>query len=64
VERRRQRQMCIRDRHERQIELDTLLGAVRAMGQHLQLPTPSMDALYGLTRLMARTRGLYPKDEL
>jgi 2-dehydropantoate 2-reductase len=50
--------------HERQIELDTLLGAVRAMGQHLQLPTPSMDALYGLTRLMARTRGLYPKDEL
>jgi len=50
--------------HDRQIELDTLLGAVRAMGQHLQLPTPSMDALYGLTRLMARTRGLYPKDEL
>jgi 2-dehydropantoate 2-reductase len=49
--------------HERQIELDTLLGAVRAMGQHLQLPTPSIDALYGLTRLMARTRGLYPKDE-
>lgn len=48
--------------HVRQIELDTLLGAVRAMGQHLQLPTPSMDALYGLTRLMARTRGLYPKD--
>jgi 2-dehydropantoate 2-reductase len=48
--------------HVRQIELDTLLGAVRAIGQHLQLPTPSMDALYGLTRLMARTRGLYPKD--
>jgi 2-dehydropantoate 2-reductase len=50
--------------HVRPIELDTLLGAVRAMGQHLQLPTPSMDALYGLTRLMARTRGLYPKDDL
>lgn len=48
----------------RQIELDTLLGAVRAIGQHLQLPTPSVDALYGLTRLMARTRGLYPKDDL
>ena len=46
----------------RQIELDALLGAVRAMGQHLQLPTTSIDALYGLTRLMARTRGLYPKD--
>ena len=50
--------------HVRPIELDTLLGAVRAMGQHLQLSTPSMDALYGLTRLMARTRGLYPKDDL
>jgi 2-dehydropantoate 2-reductase len=50
--------------HDRQIELDSLLGAVRAIGQHLQLPTPSIDALYGLTRLMARTRGLYPKDEV
>ncbi len=48
--------------HDRQIELDSLLGAVRAIGQHLQLPSPSIDALYGLTRLMARTRGLYPKD--
>ena len=46
----------------RAIELDTLLGAVRALGQHLKMPTPNMDALYGLTRLMARTRGLYPKD--
>ena len=50
--------------HDRQIELDSLLGAVRAIGQYLQLPTPSIDALYGLTRLMARTRGLYPKDEV
>lgn len=49
---------------QRQIELDTLLGAVRAVGQHLQIPTPQIDALYGLTRLMARTRGLYPKDDL
>jgi 2-dehydropantoate 2-reductase len=46
----------------RAIELDTLLGAVRALGQHLQLPTPNIDALYGLTRLMARKCGLYPKD--
>ncbi len=46
----------------RAIELDTLLGAVRAIGQHLKMPTPNIDALYGLTRLMARTRGLYPKD--
>ena len=46
----------------RAIELDHLLGAVRAMGQHLNISTPNIDALYGLTRLMARTRGLYPKD--
>ena len=50
--------------NQRQIELDTLLGAVRAVGQHLHMPTPQMDALYGLTRLMARARGLYPKDDL
>jgi 2-dehydropantoate 2-reductase len=48
--------------NQRPIELDTLLGAVRAIGQHLQVPTPQIDALYGLTRLMARARGLYPKE--
>jgi len=47
--------------NQRQIELDMVLGVVRAIGQHLQIPTPQMDALYGLTRLMARTRGLYPQ---
>ena len=44
----------------RAIELDALVGAVRDIGQHLQLPTPGIDALLGLTRLMAQTRGLYP----
>ena len=44
----------------RAIELDALVGAVRDIGQHLQLPTPHIDALLGLTRLMAQTRGLYP----
>lgn len=44
----------------RPIELDAILGVVREIGQHLHLPTPHMDALLGLTRLMARTRGLYP----
>jgi len=44
----------------RSIELDALLTAVHGIGQHLQLATPSMDALLGLTRLMARGRGLYP----
>lgn len=44
----------------RQLELDALLGAVREIGQHLGLATPHIDALFGLTRLMARERGLYP----
>ena len=46
----------------RPIELDALVGAVREIGQHLGLATPHIDALLGLTRLMARERGLYPKD--
>ena len=45
----------------RAIELDALVGAVRDIGQHLQMPTPNIDALLGLTRLMAQTRGLYPQ---
>ena len=45
------------------IELDALLGTVREIGQRLALPTPQIDALLGLTRLMARTRQLYPSPE-
>ena len=44
----------------RPLELDALLGAVREIGQHLGLATPNIDALFGLVRLMARQRGLYP----
>jgi len=44
----------------RPIELDALVSAVREIGQHLKLATPNIDALLGLTRLMARTQGLYP----
>lgn len=44
----------------RPIELDALVAVVREIGQHLGLATPHIDALLGLTRLMARTRGLYP----
>lgn len=44
----------------RPLELDALLGAVREIGQHLGLATPNTDALFGLVRLMARERGLYP----
>jgi 2-dehydropantoate 2-reductase len=44
----------------RAIELDALLGSVREVAQHLGLLTPHTDALLGLGRLMAQTRGLYP----
>jgi 2-dehydropantoate 2-reductase len=45
----------------RSLEIDSLVGAVREIGQHLHLPTPNVDALLGLVRLMARNRGLYPR---
>jgi 2-dehydropantoate 2-reductase len=44
----------------RPLELDSVVGAVREIGQHLGLATPNIDALLGLTRLMAQQRGLYP----
>ncbi|HEY6133637.1 MAG TPA: 2-dehydropantoate 2-reductase [Rubrivivax sp.] len=44
----------------RALEIDALVGAVREIGQHLQLQTPNIDTLLGLVRLMARSRGLYP----
>ena len=42
----------------RTIELQALVGAVREIAQRLALATPFTDALLGLTRLMAQTRGL------
>jgi 2-dehydropantoate 2-reductase len=44
----------------RAIELDALVGAVREIAGYLQVPTPTIDALMGLTRLFARAKGLYP----
>jgi 2-dehydropantoate 2-reductase len=44
----------------RPLEIDALIGAVREIGRHLGQPTPSIDALYGLVRLLAQSRGLYP----
>jgi 2-dehydropantoate 2-reductase len=44
----------------RALELDALVAAVREIGERLSLATPNIDALLGLTRLMARERGLYP----
>jgi 2-dehydropantoate 2-reductase len=45
----------------RAIELDSIVGAVREIGQRLGVATPSIDALLGLTRLFARVHGLYPQ---
>ncbi|OJF14966.1 2-dehydropantoate 2-reductase [Couchioplanes caeruleus] len=44
----------------RPVELDALVGAVREIGGRLGMPTPSIDALLGLSRLAARVQGLYP----
>ena len=42
----------------RPLELDALLGAAHEVGRYLQVPTPNLDALLGLTRLMAATRAV------
>jgi 2-dehydropantoate 2-reductase len=42
------------------VEIDVLLSAVREIGQKVGAPTPQLDALLGLSRLHAQTRGLYP----
>lgn len=45
----------------RAIELDALVSAVHEIGTHFDVPMPNIGALLGLTRLMARERGLYPR---
>jgi 2-dehydropantoate 2-reductase len=40
------------------IELDSIVTAVHEIGRRTGVPTPNIDALLGLTRLFARTRGL------
>jgi len=44
----------------RPVEIDALLASVREIGARAGIATPGMDALFGLARLHARTRGLYP----
>jgi 2-dehydropantoate 2-reductase len=44
----------------RAIELDALVTAVHEIGARVGVATPNIGALLGLSRLMARTRGLYP----
>jgi 2-dehydropantoate 2-reductase len=46
----------------RAIELDAIVGAVHEIGARLGLSSPHIGALLGLTRLMGRTRGLYPTE--
>jgi 2-dehydropantoate 2-reductase len=41
------------------VEIDVLLSAAREIGMRVGEPTPQLDALLGLARLHARTRGLY-----
>jgi 2-dehydropantoate 2-reductase len=42
----------------RPIELDAIVTAVHELGRRTGVATPNIDALLGLTRLFARTRGL------
>lgn len=41
------------------VELDALVTVVKELGQLTGVPTPNTDTLLGLTRLQARSRGLY-----
>jgi 2-dehydropantoate 2-reductase len=42
------------------LEIDALLTVVREIAERVSVPTPNLDALLGLTRVFARSRGLYP----
>ena len=44
---------------KKSVELDALVASVREIGQKVGVATPFTDAMLGLTRLMARQRGLY-----
>jgi 2-dehydropantoate 2-reductase len=44
----------------RPLELDALVSAVHEIGTRFGVAMPNIGALLGLTRLMARERGLYP----
>jgi 2-dehydropantoate 2-reductase len=44
----------------RPLEIDAIVSAVHEIGERLGVATPNIGALLGLTRLMARERGLYP----
>lgn len=45
----------------RALELDGIVTVVHELGQKLEVATPNIDAILGLTRLFARVHGLYPE---
>ena len=44
----------------RPLELDAIVGAVHELGRRVGVPTPNVDALFGMARLFGRVHGLYP----
>jgi 2-dehydropantoate 2-reductase len=46
----------------RTLELDAIVSVVREIAQRVDVATPNIDALLGITRLFARQRGLYSAD--
>ena len=42
------------------LEIDALLTVAREIAQRVNVAAPNLDALLGLTRVFARSRGLYP----
>ena len=45
----------------RTLEIDAIVGVTRELGARVGVPTPTIDALFGLARLFARVHGLYPE---
>ena len=43
------------------LEIDALLTVVREIAHRIDVPAPNLDALLGLTRVFARSHGLYPR---
>ena len=43
----------------RPVELNALVASVMEIGRQVAIPTPTIDALFGLARLQAQVRGLY-----
>lgn len=42
------------------VELDALVGVVLELAQQLRVPVPELETLFGIARLHAAVRGLYP----